>query len=947
MKRKEITKFLAMMMCVAMVTGSGVPVTAADFSSDEAVVETVTEDEPDVETANDDDTDAGIVSADENEEYTDADETGVDAADLFTDEDDTADVGENEEQPLKLNATINGKDAEVVYTDEIDKHGKQSYKIVNISFKESDITELDNNIVIGAQKELYECTALDISTGVDDKRGELDADSVLKNLEDNTFKKTETLNKADIVDGTKRYCKASYDKDGSEYTVCYTIVYHVKSESTETKQELSLTGNLFSEDGSYQSDSRTAEITDTTKTENGMDFKVVNLTFDSKDGCEDNGLAKLKLMPAAEKSATIILGNTTSKNGIADLWDKADDGTYTWTKNTIYGNLGRGQGPAQGKTNVYCQVTHKDGTSDYYLIKAVRKGYEGIEASWGLSEDKPLNGVWNESAFDTNTGTFKSYIPLMSLTGYAMGNVKIYDQDGNKINNYSLAVNPDYKGTNFYLGTDGFVYAKGAGATSDFLILKSGDKSWPVYIRATFDAQNNKREKLLKPRITDGHGVTLNTENFANADEFAALFPEKDKETAKTFYGLVTDCQKALENSTWDSQIGSSEDGKVFWSEDCDSAKLNKVIELAPSIWENIYGLKDAEDALKAVVKEAPEEKQEELQKTADETIKQLKKDYEDEKISSVEAVSRVVDSTTKAMQEAALLEMNLTVPVTSFNKTAGDAAFALNATSSVEGAELTYTSDNEKVATVDKDGKVTPVAEGTAVITVKATAKNYKDATATVTVKVAKKAETPVPGNKDNTTVTPAPTQTPSTTTVETYKILNVAKKAVTKTEGNKAFNLGVKTKVKGSVAYKTSNKKVVTVDKKGKVTVKGPGRAVITVTGKANGLKTETAKITVTVKPSAKLSAKAAAQSGKKLKVTWKRNKKATGYQIVVATDKSFKHVVKTVNIKKNKTVKATVKGLKSGQKYYVRVRSFKKATGGNVYGNWAKTKPVKAVK
>ena len=45
MKRKELTKFLAMMMCVAMVTGSGVPVAAADFDAEEIAVETQEEDE--------------------------------------------------------------------------------------------------------------------------------------------------------------------------------------------------------------------------------------------------------------------------------------------------------------------------------------------------------------------------------------------------------------------------------------------------------------------------------------------------------------------------------------------------------------------------------------------------------------------------------------------------------------------------------------------------------------------------------------------------------------------------------------------------------------------------------------------------------------------------------------------------------------------------------------
>ena len=120
------------------------------------------------------------------------------------------------------------------------------------------------------------------------------------------------------------------------------------------------------------------------------------------------------------------------------------------------------------------------------------------------------------------------------------------------------------------------------------------------------------------------------------------------------------------------------------------------------------------------------------------------------------------------------------------------------------EGAVLTYSSSDAKIVSVDAEGNVTPLKAGTVTITVKASAKNYKDATASVNVTVIK-------------------------------KVLDVKKTSVTKTEGNKAFSLGVKTNVKATVTYKTSNKNVATVDKKGKVTVKGPGRAVITVTGKA----------------------------------------------------------------------------------------------------------------
>ena len=59
-----------------------------------------------------------------------------------------------------------------------------------------------------------------------------------------------------------------------------------------------------------------------------------------------------------------------------------------------------------------------------------------------------------------------------------------------------------------------------------------------------------------------------------------------------------------------------------------------------------------------------------------------------------------------------------------------------------------------------------------------------------------------------------------------------------------------------------------------------------------------------------------------------------------------KNFKSGVKTVNIKKNKTVSATIKKLKKKKTYYVQVRMYQKdsATGKKKYGAWSKIKTVK---
>ncbi len=86
--------------------------------------------------------------------------------------------------------------------------------------------------------------------------------------------------------------------------------------------------------------------------------------------------------------------------------------------------------------------------------------------------------------------------------------------------------------------------------------------------------------------------------------------------------------------------------------------------------------------------------------------------------------------------------------------------------------------------------------------------------------------------------------------------------------------------------------------------------------------------------------------------LKITIKRDKDASGYQIQYSTSKKFKNKkTKSVNLKKNKKTTKTIKKLKSGKKYYVRVRSYKKVKSGNsvtkVYGSWSKTVKSKKVK
>ena len=78
--------------------------------------------------------------------------------------------------------------------------------------------------------------------------------------------------------------------------------------------------------------------------------------------------------------------------------------------------------------------------------------------------------------------------------------------------------------------------------------------------------------------------------------------------------------------------------------------------------------------------------------------------------------------------------------------------------------------------------------------------------------------------------------------------------------------------------------------------------------------------------------------------ISVEWKKVSGVKGYQVQVATDKKFKKNKKTVNIKKQKTTKTTVKKLKAKKKYYVRIRTYKIVNGKKVYSAWSKVKGVK---
>ncbi len=182
--------------------------------------------------------------------------------------------------------------------------------------------------------------------------------------------------------------------------------------------------------------------------------------------------------------------------------------------------------------------------------------------------------------------------------------------------------------------------------------------------------------------------------------------------------------------------------------------------------------------------------------------------------------------NTTSIDLHISLANPNLNVEKTKYEKNYKDNDFNLNATHLGNG-KLSYSSDNQDVAVVDKDGKVSIKGVGEARITVSlASTDIYSSASTEVYIKV----------NKINHKLT---------VTSENYE----------KTYGDKIFNLNALSQDnEAAIEYASSNEKVATVDNQGNVVIKGAGKATITVSQKeSNNFNAVEKNVTVKANPKA----------------------------------------------------------------------------------------------
>lgn len=177
-----------------------------------------------------------------------------------------------------------------------------------------------------------------------------------------------------------------------------------------------------------------------------------------------------------------------------------------------------------------------------------------------------------------------------------------------------------------------------------------------------------------------------------------------------------------------------------------------------------------------------------------------------------------------------------------------------------------------------------------------------------------------------------------------ETEKMAQtITAKSFTKTCGNKPFKLGASAKT--GLTYKSSDTSVATVNSKGIVTLKGPGKTSITITAAANSkYKKATKKVTITVKPKKMEALQVKSKKAKTITVSWKKDGKVTGYELMLAQNSKFTKGKGVIKIPYNTSNTTTIGKLQKGKTYYFKIRSYKKVGTTTLYGAYSKVKSIK---
>lgn len=282
-----------------------------------------------------------------------------------------------------------------------------------------------------------------------------------------------------------------------------------------------------------------------------------------------------------------------------------------------------------------------------------------------------------------------------------------------------------------------------------------------------------------------------------------------------------------------------------------------------------------------------------------------------------VDALAQAIEDAIAGLVEKSEQEMTATVAASK-----GIVSVGKTTTITVKNAvgEVTYEPLKSGIVTVDNNGKVTAKKVGTVQIKVTAAGDgNFKEATKTVKVYV-------VPG------------ATTSVTASNLATGMKINWKKVTGATGYKVYRNG------SLIATIKSGTTVTYTDKAANT---NGTKYTFKIVATASTGTSKLSKSLTTYRVSRPAISSAKNSSAKTMKVTWGKNSKATGYEIMYSTSKSFASGNKTVKIAKASTVSRGIGGLTKGKTYYVKMRTYKTVSGKTYYSAWSVVKTVKITK
>ena len=189
----------------------------------------------------------------------------------------------------------------------------------------------------------------------------------------------------------------------------------------------------------------------------------------------------------------------------------------------------------------------------------------------------------------------------------------------------------------------------------------------------------------------------------------------------------------------------------------------------------------------------------------------------------------------------------------------------------------------------------------------------------------------------------TGAENQGGNTQNVKYQQTITTSASTYSKARGSKSFSIGARANGDGKLSFSSSNTKVATISSSGKVSPKGYGSAKITIKAAATQNYLAASKtVTVNVVPKKVTLKSVKSPSKKRMVISWKKDKDATGYQVMASPKKKFNSG--TFSHEYKKVTSRSIKGWRSKKKYYVRVRAYKKVGKTKYYGEWSKVKAVK---